>query len=328
MRSRFFIILILYLCIAVQAQIPAGAVAGYPFCGNANDAIGSNNGSVLGATLTADRFGNPNRAYYFNGQPGCYIDLGTSNTLKPVKGSVSVWARPDGFSYAGSGYYLNPVILTKNQPGNNCYEGYSIGFTMVNGPRFDGVITQPFCNQSYAYYAGAIAYQSWYHLVLAWSIDSIKLYVNGVLAQVRPKGFNNVYLAGDSVMVGNTANVQNNRFFLGAIDDIYIYPHELSYAEVMQLYNAGDPCSVGMDEETSGLSIGIFPNPLSEGQLSVSGIPAGACGEFRIFNMEGDLVLQHAVTSSLDAGELPAGVYLFMYTEKDASTVKKLVVIK
>src|ERR1051326_4496022 len=54
----------------------------------------------------------------------------------------------------------NPVILTKNQPGNNCYEGYSIGFTMVNGPRFDGVITQPFCNQSYAYYTGAIAYRS------------------------------------------------------------------------------------------------------------------------------------------------------------------------
>ena len=50
------------------AFLTNGLIAYYPFNGNANDASGNgNNGTVYGATLTADRFGNPNSAYYFNG---------------------------------------------------------------------------------------------------------------------------------------------------------------------------------------------------------------------------------------------------------------------
>ena len=41
-----------------------GLVAYYPFNGNANDYSGNgHNGTVTGATLTTDRFGNPNSAY-------------------------------------------------------------------------------------------------------------------------------------------------------------------------------------------------------------------------------------------------------------------------
>jgi len=48
-----------------QANLNDGLVAYYPFNGNdlANDIIGGNNGIVNGATLTSDRFGNPNSAY-------------------------------------------------------------------------------------------------------------------------------------------------------------------------------------------------------------------------------------------------------------------------
>ena len=45
-----------------------GLVAWYPFNGNANDSSGNgNNGTVHNATLSADRFNNPNSAYSFNG---------------------------------------------------------------------------------------------------------------------------------------------------------------------------------------------------------------------------------------------------------------------
>jgi hypothetical protein len=54
---------------SLSAQIPSeGLVAWYPFNGNANDESGNgNNGTVNGATLTADRFGNANSSYYFSG---------------------------------------------------------------------------------------------------------------------------------------------------------------------------------------------------------------------------------------------------------------------
>src|ERR1017187_9384521 len=53
--------------LAVQGQsqsfLTNGLVAYYPFIGNANDASGNgNNGTVQGATLTTDRFNNPNRS--------------------------------------------------------------------------------------------------------------------------------------------------------------------------------------------------------------------------------------------------------------------------
>jgi len=51
-----------------HAGINDGLVAYYPFNGNANDESGNgNNGTVNGATLTSDRFGNANSAYSFDG---------------------------------------------------------------------------------------------------------------------------------------------------------------------------------------------------------------------------------------------------------------------
>jgi hypothetical protein len=50
------------------ADLNTGLVAYYPFNGNANDASGNgNNGTVVGAVLTTNRFGEINSAYYFGG---------------------------------------------------------------------------------------------------------------------------------------------------------------------------------------------------------------------------------------------------------------------
>jgi len=54
------------------ASLTDGLVAYYPFDGNANDASGNgNHGTTHGVTLTTDRFGNANGAYYFG--EGNYI---------------------------------------------------------------------------------------------------------------------------------------------------------------------------------------------------------------------------------------------------------------
>ena len=53
----------------VPTYVPANGLVGWwPFNGNANDESGNNNnGTVNGATLTSDRFGNSNMAYNFDG---------------------------------------------------------------------------------------------------------------------------------------------------------------------------------------------------------------------------------------------------------------------
>jgi hypothetical protein len=56
------------LCSSLPSNLQTGLVGYWPFCGNANDMSGNgNNGTVNGATLTKDRFGNINSAYDFNG---------------------------------------------------------------------------------------------------------------------------------------------------------------------------------------------------------------------------------------------------------------------
>ena len=84
---------------SINAQVPSyvptnGLVVCYPFSGNANDASGNGkNGTVTGATLTADRFGNANSAYSFDGTSS-YIYAGNISSLTGTSTSsttVSLW---------------------------------------------------------------------------------------------------------------------------------------------------------------------------------------------------------------------------------------------
>ena len=98
---------ILNLCAAIiivnslsaQVDLSNGLQAYYPFNGNANDeSSNSNDGVVHGATLAADRFGNPNSAYTFSGNYD-YIQIENDSTISPKTAlSMSVWAKPEDFA--------------------------------------------------------------------------------------------------------------------------------------------------------------------------------------------------------------------------------------
>lgn len=87
------ILFVLGVC-QTQAQIPSnGLLAYYPFNGNANDSSGNgHHGIVYGATLTADRFGDTNSAYYFDGLSN-RIELGSWFNYNVF--SISMWVKPD-----------------------------------------------------------------------------------------------------------------------------------------------------------------------------------------------------------------------------------------
>ena len=73
MRLSFTLFAVTAMLVAAQAQVPsyvpnAGLAAWYSFTGNADDDSGlGNNGTVIGATLTAGKLGVPNTAYSFDG---------------------------------------------------------------------------------------------------------------------------------------------------------------------------------------------------------------------------------------------------------------------
>ena len=61
--------------LAQEVDLESGLLAYYPFNGNANDESGNgNNGTVNGAALAADRFGEAGKAYSFDGEDHIKID--------------------------------------------------------------------------------------------------------------------------------------------------------------------------------------------------------------------------------------------------------------
>lgn len=102
-----------------------GLVAYYPFNGNANDESGNgNHGMVTGAVLAADRFGNTNSAYNFDGASNIVVSNAEDLSLGTF--TISVWflwrSEHSTHDYRtviakghiGEGYYQNFMIYVDN----------------------------------------------------------------------------------------------------------------------------------------------------------------------------------------------------------------------
>jgi gliding motility-associated-like protein len=213
--------------------------------GNANDSTKfAHNGIVRGATLTTGRNGISNSAYYFDGTTS-HISLGVKPMLKPNAASISLWVKPHTFnSYTGGN--ANCIFLTKNPNNPGSYmEAYSLYLTNRSGPtKFMTVSThQPTTNEKWFQSVQNTNLNQWTHLVLTFDFDSLRLYINGQLDNKTYKGFNNVYDALDSIMIGYSANTMNKNYFKGDMDELKIYNRVLSNTEILNLYNKPFTCS-------------------------------------------------------------------------------------
>lgn len=114
MKKVLFILeLFFVVSFSLPAQVPTTGLVGYwSFSGNADDnSSNTNNGTVSGATLAEDRFGNANSAYSFDGDD--YITVPHHSSLDmsgPI--SFSVWVRPSEIQTSG-----NRMILGKSNYG-------------------------------------------------------------------------------------------------------------------------------------------------------------------------------------------------------------------
>ena len=105
----------------------------YPFSGNANDSTDHGfDGLVYGATLTADRYGNPNSAYQFDGIDD-FIEFPNSTALKPqLPVSFSFWIKYDDTA-ANNCVVFNTSFEENRSAGvfftiQNSTKKYSVGY--------------------------------------------------------------------------------------------------------------------------------------------------------------------------------------------------------
>jgi hypothetical protein len=214
-----------------------GLVAWYPFNGNANDESGNGkNGTVSGATLTTDRFGNANKAYSFNGTS----DGITTNCVGPTGNTdrtISFWAK-----VVKSAYDYNSIIYYGE---NSNGKFFSVYFLSTTGTfRADvGSSTKDYKNTS--------IFDSWhfYTVVFQNNISLVKnalMYMDGKLltdfTYLNPNTYTINTGSTYPLYIGRSPSYDaaNNYYynFKGSIDDIGLWNRALTQQEITDLYNA------------------------------------------------------------------------------------------
>jgi hypothetical protein len=209
-------------------NLTSGLVAYYPFSGNAGDSSGNgNHGTVNGAILTSDRFGNLNSAYSF-------ANNNISVPYKPYlsfsdtkKFSVSFWV----FTSINN---VQTHYIGMRQPGSQTqfwqiYTPYTptirgIQFASWTNGNVNGVFAQ---NRQ-------IPINAWTHVVASYENSSWKLYLNGLLiaSNTTTLTFNND--VNTPLTIGNSGNFES---FNGRLDDVRIYNRALIQNEITILAN-------------------------------------------------------------------------------------------
>lgn len=243
MKKIAFSLVLVFSCVFVQAQIPTTSlVAWWPFNGNANDATGNgSNGTVSGATLTADRFGNPNSAYSFDGI-SAKITIGTNgfvDALNTDNLTVAFWEKT----------YSSPnndaQMICKNTYGS--WSGYAFGSNgtdqgYCNGPGtlnfYTAASTMGDACANNAITTGTNL-NTWFFIVGVYdgATATASIYVNGVLQNDIGARDPSGSLSASSTNLVFGAHPSNLGFFKGALDDIRIYKTKLSSSQIAALYN-------------------------------------------------------------------------------------------
>lgn len=193
-----------------------------------------------GTFFVKDRFGNENSAIFLSGNKYSYINLGTSKLLKPATGSVSFWVNVENPVFAGKGPFYNPLIVTKYTEWNDYYETYSV-YYMYKTKRLVSVSSEDSVREVCAHSKEFLELNRWNHVVILYNYNSLSLYLNGVHQQTSLRRMPIYFLPEDSVVMGTAANIKNERFLNGVLDDVEFYDRILSEKEILGLYHAPNP---------------------------------------------------------------------------------------
>jgi hypothetical protein len=202
------------------SQIPTDGLIGYwPFNGNANDESGNgNHGSVNGAVLTTDRFGNDNAAYSFNGSSS--ITLANYANLVSQEFTFNGWINPNSDNVTLFGNYWNwkgwTIVKEYSHIQLRMYGGTGQGYSLTSTTE--------------------IINNEWISFSVVKTADSVKIFINGSLDKEGNcsdfnliLGTHNFYFAQG---IGGPAS------FVGIIDDALYYNRALSEDEISSIYYA------------------------------------------------------------------------------------------
>lgn len=235
MRLLFILFLLfIHLGQAMCFQFSSDSlIAFYPFNGDARDESGNDyNGTVNGATLTTDRFGEANKAYEFDGTND-WISIGNVANLGTSDFTVAAWINIYSFQ---QNKVLNKGLTSVGTPPNS-------GYGLRNGYNFDEEIEFQLCCEGVS--GNLTNYDkaqlnTWYYITGTRERENVSFFVNGRKVSNSKTAIiyntdTDIPLAIGALDRRPVASV--GEYFHGKIDDVRIYKRALSEQEITTLYH-------------------------------------------------------------------------------------------
>jgi hypothetical protein len=313
-----------------------GLVGHWPFNGDALDASGnSNHGTVNGATLTTDRFGNVNSAYSFDGNAS-NIEVAPNTSLNLTQNmSVSFWM------------YLHEDVVTEGHhlivKGSNSTNEYSL---TINNTSNKGTFSKQALS-NYATSKSTIEDSVWTHVVATLDYPTVKYYINGVL-DTTTIATAAISSSNTSLFFGTIDGATGNKCTKGKIDDIRIFNKAIDDCQVSSIYNESNSKLKVTVQDTLNIylssiittvyepadaatTVKVYPNPTeNEVTVSIDNYTNLSGVTLKVINSQSAEVHSEAVTGptqSIDVSSWSAGIYfLQVLNGTDIVDIRKIVV--
>ncbi len=218
-----------------------GMIAHYGFNGNVSDLTGNgHDGTAYNLTLTADRNGKANSAYFFDGASG-YVSVMDSQPLRlnSTDFTINVWVKIDAYN-ASSGSF----VISKRTSGSADGWGSSItGYSLQNSiGAFGLAFFGPGGTDPFAISTKVVSTGGWNMVTTVYTLSKqqVTFYINGVLDKTTTSiaSPNAAITAGMYIGRDNPASPGDGYFFKGSMDDIRIYGRALTFAQIQKLYTS------------------------------------------------------------------------------------------
>lgn len=326
MKKTLFIIGLLFpVILFAQIELDADVVAWFPFNGNAIDQTGNgNDGSVSGATLTTDRFGVENAAYFFNGIDNL-ITIDDNPQLHLSSLSLLLWVTFSDMPTNQRNLISKPVGTWNSDSYVFWYQYDGMSGHIGN---IEGAGLFSHCNW-------IPELEQWYFMAFTYDEDSQvqTIYING---EEMVSDYTEPIVGWDEhpVMIGAESDIEELMYWhFGKIDDILIYNRALNAQEISVLYEN----YYGLAEMAGdhGIRASIYPNPCS-GIVHLK-VNVGEEHVLRctLYSTDGQIVGRYDnyvsnrddIKMELDVSSLTSGMYFLNITAGEHSADFKLSVI-
>ena len=243
------------ITILTCSTAPSGMVSWWPGNGNANDIIGTNNGTLAGGAHF--NTGKVDRAFSVDGlddEVG-YSSVNAGNTF-----TVDLWIFPTAPG-------VNQHLVSNSQSSATNY-----GAVYFNN---DHIEYWQNGTQQASSAAASVPLNAWTHVALTYDGSVDRLYINGSLTATsgaHAETFNNAVKLGYAV-------VSSDFHFAGGLDEVHIFNRALPVPDVQTIFNAGAGGLCGSCTITCPSNITRSNDPNQCGAtVSYQSTTTGGCG--------------------------------------------------